>query len=211
MKEYVCTVCGYVHKGELTADFVCPVCGAGADAFKEVTPSVHSMPTETSAAKGGRHEVGDMTMLSALELSAICSNLARGCEKQYLAEQSEKFARLAEFFRSRQGKPESADVSQLLAKVQSDLSEGYPAAQAVARKAGDRGAMRALVWGEKVTAMLKSLLARYEREGEAMLKNTGVFVCTVCGFIYIGDKPPEICSVCKVPAWKFEKVQGGAK
>ena len=36
MKEYVCTVCGYVHKGELPEGFVCPVCGAGAGAFKEV-------------------------------------------------------------------------------------------------------------------------------------------------------------------------------
>ena len=38
MKEYVCTVCGYVHKGELPEDFVCPVCGAGRDAFREVNP-----------------------------------------------------------------------------------------------------------------------------------------------------------------------------
>ncbi len=36
MKEYICTVCGYVHKteGELPEDFVCPICGAGKDAFK---------------------------------------------------------------------------------------------------------------------------------------------------------------------------------
>lgn len=36
MKEYICTVCGYVHKtdGELSQDFVCPLCGAGRDAFK---------------------------------------------------------------------------------------------------------------------------------------------------------------------------------
>ena len=36
MKEYICTVCGYVHKtdGELPQDFICPLCGAGRDAFK---------------------------------------------------------------------------------------------------------------------------------------------------------------------------------
>lgn len=36
MKEYICSVCGYVHKtdGELTDDFKCPICGAGKDAFK---------------------------------------------------------------------------------------------------------------------------------------------------------------------------------
>ncbi|MEG1471763.1 MAG: rubredoxin, partial [Clostridia bacterium] len=52
------------------------------------------------------------------------------------------------------------------------------------------------------------LLARYEKEGESMLANTNVYVCTICGFVYIGDQPPELCPVCKVPAWKFEKVEG---
>lgn len=35
MKEYVCSVCGYVHKtdGELPDDFKCPLCGAGKGAF----------------------------------------------------------------------------------------------------------------------------------------------------------------------------------
>ena len=45
------------------------------------------------------------------------------------------------------------------------------------------------------------------REGERMLENTGVFVCSVCGFVYVGDVPPEICPVCKVPSWKFDRVE----
>jgi len=32
---YVCDVCGYVHKGELTDDFVCPICGVDASHFKK--------------------------------------------------------------------------------------------------------------------------------------------------------------------------------
>ena len=36
MKKYVCTVCGYVHEAEeLPAEFVCPLCGLGADVFEE--------------------------------------------------------------------------------------------------------------------------------------------------------------------------------
>jgi rubrerythrin len=42
-----------------------------------------------------------------------------------------------------------------------------------------------------------------------MLENTGVYVCTICGFIYIGDDLPEVCPVCKVPNWKFEQVKEG--
>ena len=34
MKKFVCTVCGYVYEGEAAPE-KCPVCGAGADKFKE--------------------------------------------------------------------------------------------------------------------------------------------------------------------------------
>ncbi|WP_423838254.1 rubredoxin-like domain-containing protein [Synergistes jonesii] len=47
------------------------------------------------------------------------------------------------------------------------------------------------------------MLTRYEKEGEAILGNTGVYVCTICGFMFVGDSPPQICPVCKVPSWKF--------
>ena len=36
MAKYVCKVCGYVHEGELTDDFKCPVCGAPASEFEKV-------------------------------------------------------------------------------------------------------------------------------------------------------------------------------
>lgn len=34
------------------------------------------------------------------------------------------------------------------------------------------------------------------------------FVCPVCGYVHIGDTPPEFCPQCKVPGEKF-KVQEG--
>ena len=30
------------------------------------------------------------------------------------------------------------------------------------------------------------------------------WVCTVCGYVYEGENPPEACPVCKVPASKFK-------
>ena len=88
------------------------------------------------------------------------------------------------------------------------LSAGQLRATADAN--ADRGAARVCVWGEKVTRMLSSLVNRYLNEGEAMLKDTNIWVCTTCGFVYIGDTPPELCPVCKVPDWKFEKIEGRA-
>ena len=34
------------------------------------------------------------------------------------------------------------------------------------------------------------------------------FVCSVCGYVYEGENPPEKCPVCKVGADKFKKVEG---
>ena len=44
MKKFVCLVCGYVHTGD-EPPASCPICGAGADQFKE-------MPAEAPAAAG---------------------------------------------------------------------------------------------------------------------------------------------------------------
>ena len=36
-KKYRCKVCGYIYEGdELSADYVCPVCGKGVEFFEEI-------------------------------------------------------------------------------------------------------------------------------------------------------------------------------
>jgi len=64
-----------------------------------------------------------------------------------------------------------------------------------------------LVWGEKVSKLLKSLLVRYEKQKQGLLENTSVWVCEICGFVYVGERPPEICPICKVPGFKIHAVQ----
>ena len=175
-------------------------------ASKASSESMHKAPAQ-EAQKGRTEGAHEERELSAMEMSIICSNLARGCEKQYLFEEMEGFQKLAEFFR-RKAEPEApANVQAILERINGDLSERYPAASDAASMEPDRGALRALVWSEKVTRMLQSLLARYVTQGDRMLENTGVFVCTICGFVYIGDTPPELCPVCKVPGWRFEKAE----
>ena len=101
-------------------------------------------------------------------------------------------------------------MERLAALLQSD-AEAYAAVRAAADAAADRGAARVCGWGEKVTRILSSLVGRYLREGEAMVADTDVWVCTVCGFVWVGDEAPALCPVCKVPAWKFEKIEGRAQ
>jgi rubredoxin len=218
MKQMLCSICSYVYdeaKGipeagiapgtrweELPADWICPLCGAGKDAF-------HEKQAVPSAAEKQLPEKPHVDMeLSAMEMSIICSNLARGCEKQYLPQQEKAFRQLADFFRSKAEPVEEPSGQKLLELVEKDLTLGYPYANAIASRKPDRGALRSLVWSERATRMLQSLLTRYKAEGEKMLENTGVYLCTICGFLYLGDAAPEICPVCKVPSWKFERVEG---
>lgn len=205
MKKYVCTVCGYIHNGELPDDFVCPVCGAGKDAFKEVVEGAAADVVEKPQDTLDKE-------LSAMEMSIICSNLARGCEKQYMPAEAEKFASLGEFFRKKAGNiSEGKGLAAISALLKEDIDKNYPYAHSVADSVGDRGAKRSLVWSEKVTRMLQSILARYEKEGDNMLEHSGVYLCSICGFVYVGEKAPDLCPVCKVPSWKFEQLKGRAE
>lgn len=205
MKKYVCTVCGYIHNGELPNDFVCPVCGAGKGAFKEVVEGAAADVVEKPQDTLDKE-------LSAMEMSIICSNLARGCEKQYMPAEAEKFASLGEFFRKKAGNiSEGKGLAAISALLKEDIDKNYPYAHSVADAVGDRGAKRSLVWSEKVTRMLQSILARYEKEGNKMLEHSGVYLCSICGFVYVGEKAPDLCPVCKVPSWKFEQLKGRAE
>lgn len=220
MKRYVCSVCGYVYdealgapqvgtpagtRWEALADtWVCPLCGA---ARAEFYPEGAGKVPQADAPKAAGTQ-SELKPLPAVEMSAVCSNLARGCEKQNLPEEAGWYRQLEAYFKSLAGTLPDATVEQLYALAQADLDGGIAQAAAVAKEEGDRGAQRALVWDEKVTRIQRSLLERFQREGESMLDGTHVYVCTACGFIYLGAEPPALCPVCKVPAWKFEQVEG---
>ncbi|NLE23937.1 MAG: rubredoxin [Clostridiaceae bacterium] len=222
MGKYVCSICGYVYdeaKGipeagivpgtaweDLPEDWLCPLCGATKAEFSKQGEPVKAPEKKPLPVI---ENFDDMKELSPLEVSVICTNLARGCEKQYKAEEAALFNELAAYFKAVASPYKDPSFDKLIALVEKDLEEGLPNAKATSSEAKDRGALRALTWGEKVTRILNSLLTRYKKEGEAMLNNTGVYVCTICGFIYIGDTPPDLCPICKVPNWKFEKVEGG--
>ena len=221
MGKYVCSICGYIYDEatgipeadiapgtkweDLPDDWVCPICGATKAEFeKQGEKSVSSEKKPKPVVEVST----DMQELSPLEISALCTNLARGCEKQYKPKEATLFTELAGYFKAASLPSKDPDFEQLIALIEKDLEQGFTNANAISSDTKDRGALRALVWSEKVTRILKSLLTRYQKEGDAMLENTGVYVCTICGFVYIGDTPPEVCPVCKVPNWKFEKVEG---
>lgn len=219
MAKYVCPICGYTYDEAagrpedgiapgtswqtLSEDWVCPLCGAQKSVFEG-----QSQPEAKSTPASGVVEEQEEPLreLSVGELAAICSNLAKGCEKQYRTEEAELFSQLAAYYESRIPNSETRDFTQLHALIEQELSSEYPAAKEAAAANRDRGSLRALVWGEKVSRILTSLLGKFEKQGGAMLDGTNVYVCEICGFVYIGNEPPEICPVCKVPSLKISKI-----
>ena len=219
MKKYVCSICGFIYDEstgspetgidpgtkweDVPADWVCPLCGATKGEFEEEEAAAAAAP-ELSPDNDSTEQVRE---LSFGELSAVCSNLSKGCEKQYRPEESSLFNQLAEYYQSKVEAVEENTLGDLLALIQQDLSSGYPIANNVAAQNADRGSLRALVWGEKVTKILRSLMNRYETQQDSLLENTNVYVCDICGFMFIGDEAPDICPVCKVPGFKITNIQ----
>lgn len=219
MKVYTCSLCGFVYDeaegspesgiapgtpwDSLPGGWVCPLCGATKAEF-DVTGSASE-----EAATAVSFNAAFLDSLSSLEKSILCSNMARGFEKQYQAEKASLLFGLADFFREQADPAESPRCAALAEQVDLDIRDLFVRANEAAAAANDRGAKRALVWAEKVTKIQKSILSRLEKEGDALIADKDVYVCSICGFIYIGSTLPDLCPICKVPNWKFETVKAG--
>ena len=227
--KYKCGVCGYIYDEEkegvrfadLPDDWQCPVCGEGKEGFEPVeddddpapspAPATATATTVTKTASAPEisgFEDEDLRELTAGQLSALCSNLRRGCGVQQLSREAELFGQIADYFESVTVQEDHDGVASLLKLINSDLME-YGDAKATCALMSDRGALRVLTWSEKATLIMRTVLERYQKD-PSFLEHTGVYVCDICGFIYIGDDPPEVCPVCKVPGHMILRIQGGA-
>ena len=104
--KYICSVCGYIYDearekvpfSELPDSWKCPVCKAAKSVFvpekKKEEPKAAVSPVPAVEAVS---EDGDLVKLSVGALSALCSNLARGCEKQYRPQEEALFRELADY------------------------------------------------------------------------------------------------------------------
>jgi len=221
MRKFKCSICGYTYdeavglpeKGiapgtrweDIPQDFICPWCGAPKTAFEELKEkSTAAAPAASTTQEEMQFE--SLRELTAGELSALCSNLAKGCEKQHLKEEMDLFYQLSDYYKSKAASQSGNDLGDIAKLLNYDLSESYTKANAAVAAKADRGALRALVWSEKVSRMINSLLGRHAKEGDEMLENTKIYVCDICGFVYVGNDLPEICPVCKVPNYKILQV-----
>lgn len=139
-------------------------------------------------------------------LAAICTNLSKACDKQLRPTEAGLFDKLAAYFSRSAGVSGSVSFNDLDDYIASDTENGYVAVEGRAQQVGDRGSLRCVTWGKKVTAIHKSVLARYAKQGDALLEGSNLYVCEACGFIAIAKEVPDLCPICKAPASRFSKI-----
>ena len=145
---YVCSICGHVYDeakeevpfAQLPDDWTCPSCGAEKAMFDPVTDD----DGQEEVVEAEAHKLEKLP--SAL-LATIFSNFERACRKQYDEESAKLFHELSLALAPAAGEGTPDDLA---AMVDEDISKLYPALKSLCAGKRDRGALRALTWGEKV-------------------------------------------------------------
>lgn len=221
MSKYICSICGFVYNeadgypkenispgtdwSDVPSDFVCPLCGASKNEFYK--EEERDSKGEVSSTPNTSYSLPEEIDYTTVELSAIFSNLAKGCEKQYYPEMAELYQELSSYYDKKSEVIADSDFEKLKNLLQKDLNETFNLINKVAQDEHDRGSLRALKWAEQVSRMINAHLNRMESDFPDFIENTKVHVCEICGFIYIGDEKPEVCPVCKVPNSKMVEIK----
>ena len=212
MKKYRCKICGYIYDDSkeeilfenLPEDWTCPWCGAPKSMFELVEEENGSAESKEEVSSKKNEEFEPLRKMDLYEKSFICSNLAKACEKQYQDEEQALLQELADYFMEKSEKV-TASFETVISSIQEDIPL-LENAMKVADTMQDRGAKRVLTWATKSTNLLNALLKTYQEKGVDYIKDTSIWVCDICGFIYIGDEPPKVCPICKVPSFKILEV-----
>jgi rubrerythrin len=176
----------------------------------------------------GRREVSIMmNLLSRLldqdqhpwgVLSLIFSNFEQVARKQRRLNQERIFSALSrslEIQAQRMGAEHdgAASIDRFLDDFQGvleeDINKNYEECAVTAEQLGVRGSQRAIIWGKKVTTIQNSLIKKYKTTPNFLPEGQKIHMCEACGFVMIGEVPPQICPVCKAPAGRFVSIKSG--
>ena len=215
MEKWKCTVCGYIHEGPMTPDFVCPVCKQPASKFVRI---------EEAAAPAKNPYAGTKTEKNLWEAFAGESQ-ARN-KYTYFASVAKKagFEQIAALFlQTAENEKEHAKLwfkalgelgdtaENLLHAAEGENAEWTDMYDRMAREADEEGFHDLAEQFRGVAAIEKSHEERYRTllknvETRTVFEKSGVTIweCRNCGHLVVGTKAPEECPVCKHPQSYFE-------
>ena len=215
VKKYRCTVCGYIHEGELTEDFKCPLCKQPASKFELI---------EEPKAEGANKYAGTKTEKN-LEEAFAGESMARN-KYTYFANIAlqEGYDQLSEIFlKTARNEQEHARLwfqelgglgdtaANLKSAAAGENYEWTDMYDRMAKDADEEGFPELAEKFRKVGAIEKAHEERYL----ALLKNVELqqvfekseeimWECRVCGHLVIGKKAPDACPVCGFSQSFFE-------
>ncbi len=214
MLKYRCSVCGYIHEGELTDDFKCPQCKQPASVFepveeKEKTVNIYS---------------GTKTEKNLMEAFAGESQARNKYTYFAGVAQREGYDQIAEIFlHTARNEQEHARIwfealgnicdtaENLLQAAEGENYEWTDMYDRFAKEAEEEGFNDLAERFRRVGAIEKAHEERYR----ALLSNVqlqqvfekaeqAIWECRICGHLVIGKKAPEVCPVCKYSKAYFE-------
>jgi rubredoxin len=222
MSKYGCTVCGFIYDEKLgypvegiapntkwediPSSFICPLCEAYKEDFKLVDDSTTSTMKPTDKLV----EPEEQLDYTNLELSAIFSNLSKGCEKIYNTELANLYKKLSLYYGKTDTPTNQLTLEDLRPIVEEDILNNFTLANELASKYHDRGTLRALKWSAQVSKLINSHLKKITLKTPKYLEDNNIYVCEICGFIHVGKEKPPVCPVCKVPNIKMTQIKRGA-
>lgn len=213
MAKYKCTVCGYIHEGELTSDFKCPRCGQPASVFVLVE--------EVEAVNKYAGTKTEKNLMEAFSGESQARN-----KYTYFANiaQREGYDQIAEIFlKTARNEQEHARIwfeelgklgntaENLLQAAEGENYEWTDMYDRFAKEAEEEGFKDLAARFRRVGAIEKAHEERYR----ALLNNIEmqqvfekgeekIWECRICGHLVMGKKAPEVCPVCKYAQVYFE-------
>ena len=216
MEKWKCTVCGYVHEGEMTADFKCPICKQGPDKFvkvEEETPAPVKNPyagTKTEknlwAAFAGESQARNKyTYFASVAKKEGYEQIAAIFEAT--ANNENEHAKM--WFKALGELGNTAE--NLLHAAIGENYEWTEMYEQFAQEAEEEGFTKIAAQFRMVAKIEKAHEERYR----ALLNNVemqAVFAksemtmweCRNCGHLVMGKKAPKLCPVCEHPQSFFE-------
>ena len=216
MVKYRCTICGYIHEGELPEDFICPLCKQPACVFEKIE--------EEPSADSKNPYAGTKTEKNLMDAFAGESQ-ARN-KYTYFANiaSREGYDQLAEIFlKTARNEQEHARVwfeelgglgttaENLAAAAAGENYEWTNMYDRMAKEADEEGFHDLAERFRKVGAIEKAHEERYlallnnvEMQKVFEKSEETMWECRICGHLVIGKKAPEVCPVCKYSQSFFE-------
>ena len=214
MEKFKCKVCGYIHEGELTSDFTCPVCKQPANAFEKIE----------EAKKVASKYAGTETEKN-LETAFAGESMARNKYTFYsVVAKNQGFEQIADLFLKTADNERShaymwfkelngvGDTAEnLLHAAEGENYEWTDMYYKFAQTAEKEGFPELAARFRYVAEVEKHHEERYR----ALLKNVEealvfakpektVWECRNCGHIVEGEKAPDVCPACDFAKSFFE-------